>query len=49
MLSLSKHSGWASARVLRQATHDKIKNVVFRSRSASGENEQNDAGRCGCR
>jgi len=35
--------------MFRQATHDKIKNVFFRSRSASGENEQNDAGRCGCR
>ena len=34
--------------MLRRATHDK-KNVVFRSRSASGESEQNDAGRCGCR
>ncbi|WP_176844430.1 hypothetical protein ACRQ5D_02755 [Mucilaginibacter sp. P25] len=30
--------------MLRVPTHDKIKNVVFRSRSASGENEQNDAG-----
>ncbi|SCW88811.1 hypothetical protein, partial [Mucilaginibacter sp. NFR10] len=37
------------AEALRRATHDKKKNVVFRSRSASGENEQNDAGRCGCR
>ena len=35
--------------MFRQATYDKIKNVLFRSRSASGENEQNDAGRCGCR